>query len=147
MSDATRRGAVPMWYWIITVLLVLWGIMGCYAFYLHMTLGADAMPGATDYDRVLYGTLPDWYHWTYGVAVISGLLGALALIARSGLAQAVFLISLIAVLVQFGWLFATSDIIAAKGAAATVPFPLFIAGVAAFSVWFAGFASGRGWLR
>jgi hypothetical protein len=147
MSDAARRGAVPAWYWVLAALLTLWGLMGVYACYLQVTIGADAMGEASGYDRALYNSLPDWYNWVYGIAVGAGFLGGVALLARSRLAQTLFLASLIAVLIQFGWLFATTDIVAAKGAAATVPFPLFITAVAAFSVWFAGFASTRGWVR
>jgi hypothetical protein len=147
MDDMPSRGAVPVWFWIVAILLTLWGAMGCYACYLHWTLGANAMGNATAYDQALFATLPAWYNWVYAIAVGAGLLGGIALLARSRLAQALFLASLIAVLVQFGWLFATTDVVAAKGAAETVPFPAFITAVAAFSVWFAGYASGRGWVR
>ncbi|RHW18094.1 hypothetical protein D1610_06265 [Sphingomonas gilva] len=147
MDDTTVRGTVPAWFWVVAALLTLWGAIGCYFCYMQLTLGPDAMPGATDYDRALFAALPDWYSWVYGLAVGTALLGGIALLARSRLAQALFLASLIAVGVQLGWLFAATDIIAAKGASATVPFPLFIACVAMFSVWFAGHANRRGWLR
>lgn len=147
MNDAIVRPAVPAWFWIVAALLTLWGAIGCYVCYMQWTMGADAWGDATGYDRALYATLPDWYNWVYTIAVGAGFLGGVALLARSRLAQALFLASLIAVLVQFGWLFATTDIVAAKGAAATVPFPAFITVVAAFSVWFAGYASNRGWVR
>ena len=103
------------------------------------------MGPATDYQRTLYAGLPVWYNAVYAVAVGTGLLGAVALLARSTLARPLFVISLIAVVVQFGWLFATTDIIAHQGAA-TVGFPLFIAAVAAFEIWFARHAQRRGWI-
>jgi hypothetical protein len=146
MDDATVRPAVPAWFWIVAALLTLWGAVGCYNCYLQWTMGGAAW-GDTGYDRALYASMPGWYDWVFLIAVVSGVLGGVALLARSRLAQALFLASLIAVLVQFGWLFATTDIVAAKGAAATVPLPAFITVVAAFSVWFAGYASNRGWVR
>ena len=48
--------------------------------------------------------------------------------------------------VQFGWVFGVTDLIAEKGAW-TLIFPIFIFAVAAFQIWFANLANERGWLR
>ena len=53
---------------------------------------------------------------------------------------------MIAVIVQFGCVFLATDMVARKGAAMTVPFPVLIVAVAGFSVWFTGFATRRGWI-
>ena len=76
----------------------------------------------------------------------SGLAAALALVLRSALARPLFLVSLVAVIVQFGWLFVATDIIAVRGATQVVPFPVFIAAVALFGVWLSGHARRRGWI-
>ena len=39
-----------------------------------------------------------------------------------------------------------TDMIAHKGAAATVPFPVFIAVAGAFAIWFSGLAAKKGWI-
>lgn len=137
----------PKWFTILAVLLLLWGIAGCGAFYSHARYGADAIAGATDYDRRLFASLPTWFNIIYGLAVGGGLLGALALLFRSRWAVTLFAISLVAVVVQFGWTFLATDLLAAKGAAETVPFPLFIAAVAVFQLWLARLGSRRAWLR
>ena len=137
---------VPLWFRAAAVLLLLWGLAGCFACYQQFRLGAEAMGPATDYDRAIYAALPVWYNSVYAVAVGTGMLGALALLARSVLARPLYAISLAAVLVQFGWLFATSDIVAVKGAAAVLPFPIFIAAVTIFALWLAGMARRRGWI-
>ena len=137
----------PTWFRIVAVVLLLWGAGGCYACFQQFRLGADAMPGATAYDRALYAALPGWYDWVYALAVASGLLGAVALLARSALARPLFAISLVSVLIQFGFLFAMSDLLRHKGAAATLPFPVLIVAVAAGEVWLGGYALRRGWIR
>lgn len=141
------RPAVPVWYWVIAILLTLWGAMGCFACYQQFKLGPAAWGEVTDYSRALYASLPVWYNWLYALAVGTALLGGIGLLLRAGWAKAAFWISLIAAVVQFGYAFAATDMVAVKGAAATLPFPIFIIAVAVFSVWFAGFAKGRGWLR
>jgi hypothetical protein len=136
----------PTWFRIVAVLLVLWGLMGVGACVQQLRLGAEAMGPASAYDRALYASLPAWYNGIYAVAVGAGLLGSLALIARRRIAVTLYLVSLVAVVVQFGWLFAATDIVAVRGAGTVVPFPLFIAGVAAFQLWLARRAAARGWI-
>ncbi|ATY34795.1 hypothetical protein CVN68_20855 [Sphingomonas psychrotolerans] len=135
------------WFVVVAVLLVLWGLLGCVAFYMHVKFGPAMDPAATDWDRAYYAALPGWFTPVYAAAVGAGLLGAIALLLRSKLAQPLFLISLIAVIVQFGYVFLATDLLAHKGAAATVPFPSFIAAVAAFQIWLANLARHRGWIR
>lgn len=140
------RQRPPMWFWLVATVLLLWGAMGCFACYMQFTRGADAMPNPTDYDRQLFASLPAWYNYVYAVAVGAGLLGAVALLARSAAARLLFTVSLIAIIVQFGYAFLATDLIAQKGAMATLPFPLFIFAVAMFAIWFSGFARRRGWI-
>ena len=136
----------PVWFTALSVILVLWGLMGCWALYMHITLGPAMDPNATDWDRVYYAALPAWFTPVYCVAIAGGLLGSIALLLRSGLAKWPYIASLVAVIVQFGWVFAATDLLAHKGAAMTVPFPAFIIAVALFQVWLAGLAQRKGWI-
>lgn len=136
----------PVWFRVVAVLLLIWGLMGCYACYQQFRLGAEAMGPATEYDRALYAALPVWYNAVYAVAVGAGTLGAVALLARSALARTLFIVSLVAVVIQFGWLFAATDIVAHKGAGTVLPFPILIVAIAAFGVWLSGKARRRRWI-
>ena len=93
-------------------------MLGCIAFYMHVKLGPGVDPNATDWDRAYYAALPGWFTAVYAAAVGGGLLGSLALLFRSKLALPLFVISLVAVIVQFGYVFAGTDMLAHKGAAA-----------------------------
>jgi hypothetical protein len=141
-----RLRPVPTWFRIVAVVLVIWGAVGVFACVQQFRLGAEAMGPADDYYRRLYATFPAWYNPVYAVATGAGLLGALALLARAAAALPLFAVSLIAVIVQFGWLFVATDLIAVRGAAQVVPFPVFVAAVAAFGVWLARRARRRGWI-
>ena len=89
---------------------------------------------------------PAWYNWVYAAAVGTGLLGGIALLSRSSVARTLFIVSLVAVVIQFGYSFAATDLIAHKGAAATVPFPAVHRRDRGVGVWFAGYATRRGWI-
>ncbi|MDQ2891744.1 MAG: hypothetical protein M3R64_01480 [Pseudomonadota bacterium] len=121
------------------------GGAGCFACYQQFRLGADAMGPADAYQHALYAALPVWYNAVYAVAVGTGFLGALALLAPSALARPLFVVALIAVIVQFGWLFATTDIMAHRGVGAA-GFPLVIVAISGFEIWFARHAQRRGWI-
>ncbi|WP_294352093.1 hypothetical protein [uncultured Sphingomonas sp.] len=143
MDRSTRS---PAWFRAVAVVLLLWGLAGCFACIQQFRLGADAMGPASDYDRALYASLPIWYNAIYAVAVGCGLFAAVALLARSALAVPLAWLSFTGVLIQFGWLLATSDIIRVKGAE-VVAFPLFIVAIAAFAIWLARHARAHGWIR
>jgi hypothetical protein len=140
------RQKPPGWFVAIAVLLVLWGLAGCASFYVHIAYGPDIDPKATDWDRAFFAALPGWLNIVYAIAVGGGLLGSIALLMRSKLATLLYILSLIAVIIQFGYIFAATDLIAHKGAASTVPFPLLIAAIAIFQIWFAKRAERRGWI-
>lgn len=136
----------PAWFWIVAVLLLLWELMGVYACVQQFRLGADAMGPATEYDRKLFAAMPVWYNWVYAVAVGTGALGAISMLARKALAKPLYIVSTIAIVVQFGWLFVSTDIIAAKGVWVTY-FPAFILALSLFAVWLSDKGIRRGWLR
>jgi len=137
----------PVWYFVVAGALALWNAIGCYFCYMQFIHGAEAMGPATDYDLQLYASLPGWYNYVFALAVLSGLLGSIGLLTRSRAVRILFIVSLVAAIIQFGYLFATTDIIAHKGAAAVLPFPILVVVICIFSIWFAGLAERREYLR
>ncbi|WP_267361248.1 MULTISPECIES: hypothetical protein [unclassified Methylobacterium] len=137
----------PLWFWIVAILLTLWEVMGCFACVMQIKVGAAAMGPADYWSLNYYATLPVWYNAINVVATFGGLLGGLALLLRNRRAVPLFWASLAAVVLMFGYAFLATDLIAHKGSAAVLPFPLFIALVGALSIWFAHFAAKVGWLR
>ena len=137
----------PVRYYVVGGALALWSAIGCFFCYMQFIHGAEAMGPATEYDLQLYASLPSWYNYVFALAVLSGLLGAIGLLSRSRAAGILFIVSLAAAIVQFGYLFTTTDIVAHKGAGMVLPFPILIIAISIFSVWFAGLAKKREYLR
>ncbi len=135
------------WFWAVSALLVLWDAAGVFAFYAHVALGEAGLAAMSNYDRQAYLALPGWFNWAFAAATWPALIGSIALLLRSRFALPLYLVSMVGVIVQFGWVFGATDLIAVKGAAATVPFPLFIFVLAGVQIWFARMATQRGWLR
>ncbi|MCP3730214.1 sugar transporter [Sphingomonas sp. MG17] len=134
----------PAWFKVAAIVLILWGLMGCASLYMHFGIGPG--PDATDYDRKLYAAMPMWLNLVYIGAVACGLLGAIGLFLRRSWAVLLSALSLILVVIQFGWMFLATDIIAVKGAWVTY-FPAFIFVMQAIQLYVANKASKSGWLR
>ena len=136
----------PLWFWIAGVALLLWGVSGVAAFYTSFHMTPEALAALSDYDRKLYTDRATWFILVYGVAVWAGLIGAALLLLRRRLAQPLFILSLIAVIVMFGWMFLATDIIAVKGVATAMGFPILIAVIGTFAIWLGKRAAERGWI-
>ena len=144
MNVETAKPAT--WFWIVSVLILLWGAIGVFAFYTDVTMNAEMLATLDDYDRAMYLRRPTWFATVYGLATWGGLLGGVALLLRRRLAMILFLLSAVAIVVQFGWVFGVTDLIAEKGVW-TLIFPAVILAIAILQIWFASLAKKRGWLR
>lgn len=140
------RNRPPTWFWVAAVVILLWGAVGVYAFYADVTMSAADVAKMSAYDQAFRAHQPRWSVWLYGLAVWSGLIGAVLLLARSRYAHPVFVVSLVAVVVLFGWAFVATDLIAVKGPMTAMGFPIFVTLVAVAQIWIADRARKRGWI-
>jgi hypothetical protein len=145
MEDA-GKSTVPAWYWAVAVIALLWEAMGCFAYLGQMTMTPAQMAALPPAERDLWMAMPAWLSGVYAVAVWVGLSGALGLLLKRRWARICFIVSLAAVLIQFGWTFAATPILTTIGPVA-VGFPLLIIVVAAVLVWFSTMAVRRNWLH
>ncbi|MDQ3077702.1 MAG: hypothetical protein M3Q83_02545 [Pseudomonadota bacterium] len=97
--DEQARSAVPVWFWIAAGLALLWEAFGCFMYWAQVTTDPATLP--LD-QRTMWEATPPWIVGAYAVAVWVGLAGAVLLLMRRKAAVPVLLVSLIAVLVQFG---------------------------------------------
>jgi hypothetical protein len=144
--DGDRKSGVPAWYWVVAMLALLWEAAGCYAYLTQVSMKAADMGGLPAAQRDLWLSMPVWVWSAYAVAVWIGLSGALALLMRHRWARAMFILSLAAAVVQFGWVFLATPALARLGASAAV-LPVCIIVIGAALVWFASMAARRFWLR
>ena len=148
-TDATpaARSGVPMWFWIVAALALLWQAAGCWAYVSQMTMSEEARAALPAAQRDIWAAMPAWATGAYAVAVWSGLAGAVLLLLRRKWAQWAFALSLLGVLVQFGWFFLGNPHVGRMPLAESAPFPAFITVLAVALLWFSWWAGKRGWLR
>ena len=111
---------LPIWFWIITILSLLWFFMDMAGFYSRVFMLdqiAEKMPEA---QVALYKSMPSWVNVVYGLEVFGGLMGSIALISKKKWAFILFLISIMGVLSQTVYVWFVSDAIEVMGQPAIV---------------------------
>ncbi|MGJ8536124.1 MAG: hypothetical protein ACSHW2_03145 [Parasphingopyxis sp.] len=137
----------PGSFWAISILALLWNGIGCFQYFALTTATDEQL--ATMFsaaERTIFQSTPAWVTGAFAIAVFGGLIGALALLARKGWARILFILSLIAVIVQHSWTFVFSGYLDIMPATAAIG-PVLVVIVGIFEIWYAGNASRRGWLR
>jgi len=133
-------------FWIIAVLALLWNIIGVYFWLYEYFLMTDEVRATLPPAQVeVMATAPAWSMYVYGFAVFSGLLASILLLLRKKLAVAVFMLSLITVLIlQLYWIFAMN--IVEKLGPQSLIMPLIVIAVAIFEYFYSKGAARNGWL-
>jgi len=143
VAEATNK--VPKGYWIVSILALVWMLFGVMAWAMDLMTDEAALSEFSEAQRQLYASRPSWLFGVYAVAIFSGLTGAAGLLVRKTWAIAAFGVSLVAVIVQFGYTFIVLDALRLLGPTALL-FPLVIFVIGVFLLWFSVWSRKRQWL-
>lgn len=105
----------PRWFTVVTVIALLWNLLGCVAFIGDLRLTAADIAQMPAEHQALYAARPAWAVAATAVAVFGGVLGCIALLMRKKWALPVFVLSLIGIIVQDIGLFVLADAIKLAG--------------------------------
>lgn len=139
------RQRPPRWFWLTGFAATLWGVFGAALFALYLTFGPALSTAPTLADQLLSASLPGWFGVVQTAATLSALLGGLALMTRSAMARALFLVSLVFLVVQFGYMTLFTPLLPLMGWT-TLLLPLLLIAVSAVEMWFAEYARRHGWI-
>ncbi|WP_420144017.1 sugar transporter [Sphingobium sp.] len=139
--------SAPRSFTIIAIVLLLWNLMGVMAFVMQYNMDLAVLAETDPAGARIFAAMPGWLWIDYGVAVLAGTVGAASLLAKRKAAVALFLLSLVAVIVQFGYTFLATDLIAAKGVVVAMAFPILIFAITIFQWRYASAQMAKGVLR
>ncbi len=129
----------PIWFWIVSVIALFWNAMGVHQ-YLGQAYQTESWRAAlTDEQIEMVTNFPSWLTAAFAIAVFSGVIGSLGLLLRKKWAYTLLLLSLIAVIVQMGY-------ILMKGYYDGIEMTISIIVFAIFLVWFSKKAVSKGWI-
>ena len=146
MDTAPAAAKVPAWFRVIAIVAVIWMLFGVMAWVMDLMMDEAALAQMSEAQRQLYAARPRWLFAVYAVAIFSGLIGAIGLVMRKSWATTLLAISLIAIVIQFGYTFLGMHAVEILGPAAAVPFPIVIFLIGAALLWLSLLAKRSGWI-
>jgi hypothetical protein len=138
---------IPKWFWVATIIFLLWNIMGLLSFFAHTFISEDALAALPQNERELYGDYPIWTTIVFAIAVFFGFFGSLGLLLKKKLAKLAFIISLCAIVPQMihNLFFTKSIDVYGAGQAATMPILVVVFGLVL--IWFSNYSINKKWLK
>ncbi|HJY85988.1 MAG TPA: hypothetical protein VKE24_04045 [Candidatus Acidoferrales bacterium] len=138
------KATVPLWYWVIATVALLWNLLGC-AFFGMEILAQEAMMQSMTQDQKEWArSIPGWIYFVYGLAVSTGVAASIGLFMRKGWAIAMFAICLVAVIVQMVYTMIIGGGIQVMGPSGLV-MPSLVIVFSAALLWFSWFARRWNW--
>ncbi|MDJ0711653.1 MAG: hypothetical protein QNJ14_14780 [Woeseiaceae bacterium] len=134
-------------FWVIGGLLAVWNLSGLYQYYTFSTLEPQMLEAAGYSAEQMSHILetPAWAHSAYAIAVNAGVLGVIFLLLRKAWAIPMFVISLIAAIVQFGEAYILRNGLDIFERVWLV-IPTLVLLICVFEIWYSRSADRKGWL-
>ena len=142
--NASPSVKAPTWFTVIAVLAVIWNVLGLVSFYMHVSMTPEAVAQLPEAEQALINAYPGWLTGIFAIAVLAGTLGSVLLLLKKSVALPVLVVSLIAVLIQFGYWILVMKSYEVMGPGSLVV-PILIIAVAICLVFLANQAKKRGW--
>lgn len=142
----TNSAKPPTWFWVVSVIALLWNLMGVSQYLLQAYMPIEALEQMSQAERELYEGQPAWVTAAFAIAVFGGLLGSIALLLRKKWAKTLFIVSLVAAVVQFAhWLFMTNSV--EVYGPQTYLMPILVISIGVYLVLFSKKGIVKGWLN
>ena len=106
---------LPPWFTIVVVIAIVWNLMGVMAFVGQMMMTPEMIANLPAEQQSMHLKTPLWANIAFGLAVIAGTFGCIALFLKNVWAIKLFQLSLIGVFAQMFHAFVISDAIAVFG--------------------------------
>ncbi len=145
MTNESTTNKPPIWFWIVSVLALLWNGAGVNAYIqqAYNTESHRAMYTAEQLEMV--NNMPSWATAAFAIAVFGGLLGCIALLLRKKWAKSIFLLSLIGIIVQHIYNLFISKAMEVYGPGAVI-MPIMVLIVGILLIFLAKKGIAKGWL-
>ena len=143
--NCEQRTLVPVWYWVIPVMALLWNMMGCAAFLMEVFAQEAMMESMSEAQKDWARAIPSWIYFVYALAVTTGVAGSIGLFMQKAWSVPLFAFCVVAVIVQMGYTILIAGGLQVMGPSGLV-MPVLVIVFASALLWFSWFAKGKSWL-
>lgn len=137
--------SMPFWAIIVSAVLFLWSLGGLWSFYYNATITPEMLAQLPQAQQDSWNTMPKFLWVDFLVAVVAGAVGAAGLLLRKSWASWAYLVSLVCVVIQFGYIFLLTPILSTIGPSAAI-FPLVIFAIGLVAWLLSRKWTNQGWL-
>lgn len=143
MTNVSNRPGTG--FWILGIAALIWNLMGVFAFIAQMNMTPEMLEVLPEAERKLYENVPSWVNIVFAIAVFGGALGSLLLLLKKKIATPVFILSLVAVIIQmmYNLFMSRASEVYGPGAMIMLIMVLFIA---IYLAWYSKKSTVKGWL-
>ena len=145
-TESSDKRSPPVWFWVISIIGLLWYLMDTSAFFMRLFMTDDAIKAMPANQQHLYRNIPLWVNIVFACEVFGGTLGGIGLLLRKKWALPLFIVSILGVLSQTSYIFFLTDAVSTLGALA-VGMPLLAILIGVGMIALAKSAISKGWLR
>lgn len=149
MTEQTVNGGngskVNTWFWVIGILALLWNLAGLSAFLGNAFQWEAMTEGMSEAQIEEFKNTPMWLLIVFGIATVGGTLGCILLLMKKKLAITVFLVSFVAIVIQFVGGVIGSVAVTESGPTALI-FPICVIIIGALLWYYAKKCDEKGWL-
>lgn len=132
-------------FWAISIIALLWNLMGVNQYILMAYKSESVRAGLSAEKLALIDATPVWSTAAFATAVFAGALGCIILLLRKKLANTLFLVSFLGIIIQNIDAFMRFKISEFTGAEIT--FTLLIPLIGLFLIWYSKKCISKGWLK
>ena len=133
------------WFWILSVLLLIWNAMGATAYLAQKLMTPQQMSMMPEDQRVLLEMTPPWVTAAFALAVWGGLAASILMLLRKAFAYLMFIGSLFGILVQMFYNFVIAGANEIYGPEGLV-MPITVLLIATYSIYFTAKSKAQGLL-
>ena len=145
-TESSDKTSPPVWFWVISIIALLWYLMDMSAFFMRVFMTGDAIMAMPENQQHLFQNFPLWVNIVFACEVFGGTLGCIGLLLRKKWALPLFVVSILGVLSQTSHIFFLTDAVSTMGAPAVV-MPLVAILIGTGMIVLAKSAISKGWLR
>lgn len=131
----------PVWFWIVSVLALIWNGMGVMAYLVRAFMTDEVIAALPEEQQAEFLIeYPTWYTAAFALAVFSGALGCLSLLIRKKWAYFLFIISTLGAIAQHTYIFMNIEEV-------SLIMPIMIIVVCILLILFSKTSIAKGWLK
>ena len=146
MSERAEQMRAPTSFWIVASVSLIWNLIGVINYLFSVTVSEHSLAAMPEAERALYTDVPVFVTSCFAIAVFSGVLGSVFLLLRKAQSVSLFLVSLVAIILQMSLGVLLTPMLAVQGPGALV-FPVVLVACAVFFLYYSRKVTAQGLLH